>query len=439
MTPGSSVFAGTRNTGAALMVRVRQVGATTRLGRLIELLRLNAKDRATIIEVTDRLGGWFVIAVLGLAGASFYYWSSVSLEKAVAVTVSLLVISCPCALGLSAPVCLSVAVARAARHGILIRGKDVIERITRVKRIFFDKTGTVTSGTPSVVVCEPPLSVQAKRAIAQLERDSEHPYARALRYYVDSTAAGQAEFSVESYPGKGVQGTDSSGDEWQIGSVSWLTDQILDSPIDWRTHVAELKSRCLSPIIVCRNAEVVAVIGVGDDLKTGIDHVIHELESSGREVHLLSGDDPQITSVVAHALKIPCERAIGGASPEEKIAIVAESSRVTPTLMIGDGVNDAAALHAATVGVGVRGGAENCLVAADVFLQEPDAEQIAQLFSGAQRTMAIVHRNLLLSLIYNVVGAGAAICGVVDPLFAALLMPLSSVTVVVSSVFSKSY
>jgi Cu2+-exporting ATPase len=201
----------------------------------------------------------------------------------------------------------------------------------------------------------------------------------------------------------------------------------------------ELARRGVSPVLVAVDRQVAAVAGVGDALRDGAPAAVDALQRLGWTVGVLSGDDPQVVAAVTAALPVDPGACHGGASPEEKLAAVRDAARRQPVVMVGDGVNDAAALAAATVGVAVRGGAEASLAAADVFLARGGLDGLVELAQGARRTMTVIRRNLAVSLVYNVLGASLAMAGVINPLVAAVLMPLSSLTVVTLSFRSRTF
>jgi Cu2+-exporting ATPase len=202
-----------------------------------------------------------------------------------------------------------------------------------------------------------------------------------------------------------------------------------------RADAPELEplSATLTPVLVAVDGAIVAAAGLGDPVRSGARQAVEQLRARGWRVGILSGDDPAVVAAVGRELGVSPEDCVGGTSPEEKQRVVERESAHTPVVMVGDGVNDAAAIAAAAVGIGVHGGAEACLATADIYLTTPGLDSLVRLADGAARTMRVIRRNIAFSLIYNVIGATLAMTGVLDPLIAAILMPLSSLTVVLAS------
>ncbi|MFA7330047.1 MAG: heavy metal translocating P-type ATPase [Candidatus Delongbacteria bacterium] len=443
--PGQPVHAGTTNLLSPLRVRVEATGEETRVGRLLQVVEEAAGRRAPIVRLADRIAGWFVGAVVLAAGGTFALWLWLDPSQAVNHTVALLIVSCPCALGLATPLAVSVAVGRAARAGILVKGGDVIEALSKPGLLLLDKTGTLTEGRVSVVRLLGDAGLLGPAAA--LERRVQHPVARALvdaqsRQTPDPRRLEEEPFEVEELRqdlGGGIRGRVDGHDYW-VGSPAWVGAQLPDGlPGDVQAWVEELVAEGHSPVVLARDGRPAAVAGLGDALRPDAARTVARLQERGWRLGILSGDHPRIVARVAAELGLPPADCRGGVLPEEKLAAVEAAARQGVVVMVGDGVNDAAALSAATVGVSVHGGAEASLAAADVFLTTPGLGAVADLVDGARRTVVVIRRNLLFSLCYNLLGAGLAIAGYINPLVAALLMPLSSLTVVTSSFRAKTF
>ena len=437
---GDPVHAGTTNLLSPLRVRVEATGEQTRVGRLMQVVEEAARRRAPIVRLADRLAVWFTGAVLLVAAGVFALWWWLDLAQAVNHTVALLIVTCPCALGLATPLAVSVAVGRAARAGILVKGGDVIEALSRPGLLLLDKTGTLTEGRVTLRLLKGDEGLLAPAAA--LERLVQHPAAQAL---VDAAAAregGGREFRIGELRqdlGGGIRGV-VDGDELWIGSPAWV-ESLLDGPLpdETRGWIAAVVAQGLSPVVLATGGRPAAVAGLGDALRPDAASTLALLQARGWRVGILSGDHPDIVARVAAELGLDPAACRGGVLPEEKLAAVEEAVRHGTVVMVGDGVNDAAALSAATVGVSVHGGAEASLAAADVFLTKPGLAAVAHLVEGARRTVGVIRRNLVFSVCYNLLGAGLAAAGYINPLVAALLMPLSSVTVVTSSFRSRTF
>ncbi|MDX2115995.1 MAG: heavy metal translocating P-type ATPase [Planctomycetota bacterium] len=430
---GDAVVAGSVNLGAPLRVRVEAAGRATRLGRLMALVEESSRDKAPIVRLADRVSAWFVAAVVALAGVTFAAWWTVDAAAAVEHTVSLLIITCPCALGLATPLAVVVSIGRAARRGILVRGGAALEALAGRGTVIFDKTGTLTTGRMRVVSYDGPEEL--KGLIASAERGSTHPAARAIREaFAGSDGDVEPRAEVEHALGGGVRAT-VGGRELTIGSARFVRGAIGDGPLPGRVEAALARAAeagC-SPVVVACDGVACGVIALGDSVRPEAARCVRALRDWGWNAVVLSGDDPRIARGVARALGIAEESVIGGASPEDKVAFVKAWAGEGPTIMVGDGVNDAAALSAATVGVAVEGGTEAALTASDVSLARAGLSPLVELMDGARRTTAVIRRNLAVSLAYNVLFGGLAVAGLVSPLVAAVLMPLSGISVVVLS------
>lgn len=484
---GDRVHAGTLNLTGRVRVRVERSGAQTRVGQLLALVEEYSTRRARIVQLADRVASVFVAVVVLLAGITLAVWWGRGAAQAIDHTLALLVVTCPCALGLATPLALVAALGAAARRGVLIKGGDALEHLAaRHGVLWLDKTGTLTEGR---------LELRAwvgdeysRHLAAALEAHSSHPIAAAVRRAFAGEAAtddrpgaagsSTGDWAVEDVvqvTGGGITGR-AKGQSVLLGAPSFVAAR--SGPLDGATEerVAEFSERGWTPVVLAVDGAVAAVGAFGDPLRAGMRDVIARLAHTGWEVGILSGDHPQVVRAVGVELGLPEARCRGGLSPEDKLAAVEASQRASaaqvdgkpgdrtgeppglqvrgrnrirtgrrksratpPVVMVGDGVNDAVALAAADVGIGVHGGAEATLSAADVYLTRPHPEDLAALFEGARRTLRVVHRNMALSLIYNVVGATLAMVGWIHPLAAAVLMPVSSLTVVASSYKTRTF
>ncbi len=427
--PGDRVHAGTVNLSARIEVRVERAGEETRVGRLMALVEEHARRRAPIVQLADRLAGAFVVIVLLLAAGTFAVWLRLDPPGALDHAVALLIVTCPCALGLATPLALSAAIGQAARQGILIRGSDVLEKLTRPGRMWLDKTGTLTAGRTALVQWWGDEGV--KPLLASVEAHSSHPVARALSEALGPQLPG-ADVEVKETGGAGIEGT-VDGRRVLAGAPDWVAGRVGVLPGELKAALRAAREAGLSPLLVARDGRAVAAAALGDPVRPDGARALARVKARGWLVGVLSGDDEAAVSAACLALGIGAKDCRGRVSPEGKLAVVTEGLARGPVVMVGDGVNDAAALAAATVGIGVHGGAEAALAAADVYITRPGVARIADLLDGAHRAMAVVRRNVLWALGYNAVGVSIAAAGWLDPLVAAVLMPLSSLTVIVSS------
>ncbi len=433
---GDAVHAGSQNVGGVLRVRVTEVGDASRIGRLMGLVQEGLAEKPPIERFTDRIAGWFVGTVTALAAANFAAWLWIGgLAPAIDHTVALLIVACPCALGLATPLTLAVAVGRAARSGLLVKDAAVFERLARGGRLILDKTGTITRGAPALIAWRG--DVRARGPVAALERASAHPIARALAAALEPDAApGVRATDVEERLDGGIRGL-VAGRDVRVGSLEHLAAHRAVPNSELARDAAALEADGATVVGVALDGHVVAIAGLVDAPRDGAREAIRALVERGFVPEVLSGDVPGAVARVAREVGLDPSVARGGVEPEGKLARVrALAAAGEPTVMVGDGVNDAAALAAAEVGVAVHGGAEASLAAADAFSSRPGLAPLVELVDLSRLTLRTIHRNLGLSLVYNGVAVAAAALGWVDPLVAAVLMPISSASVLALALVS---
>lgn len=436
LLPGDRAHAGTTSLDGRIELEVQSTGEETRVGRLMALVEECSRRQPPIVLLADRLARLFVRVVLLLAAATALLWLWLDPSRAVEHAVALLIVTCPCALGLATPLAVVAGVGKAAARGILVKGGTTLERLSRSGLVILDKTGTVTRGETRLLSWQGDDSLRG--AVAALESQVSHPIARAC---VTAFEGERIALPVEGvrYAGAGVEGT-VDGRFLRVGSVAWVTGRG-DRPADWAVREARrLSAAALTPIYVAADGEVRAVAGFGDPIQEDARFAIDRLRRMGWTIRLLSGDHQDVVAAVGERIGIDADLLEGGASPERKLEVVEQESLRHPVVvMVGDGVNDAAALSAAHVGVAVHGGAEASLAAADVYLSRPGLTPVVELLAGARRTVGVIRRNLAVSLLYNLVSGSLAIAGLIHPLTAAILMPLSSLTVVTLSYRSRTF
>ena len=436
---GDRVEAGATNLTAPLRVRVEAAGDATRVGRLLAWVR-DQEGKARVVLLADRISGYFALTVLALAAATAVLWAWLDPSVMPQHVVALLVITCPCALGMATPLAMSVAAGRAARAGIFIKSDEATQRLTDVDTIVLDKTGTITEGRMSLV--DWVGDEVALDYAAALEAHSNHPIAAAIVQAQGCPVGPEHDgFAVEGFEAvasAGVQGF--VGDRRVcVGRYEWVTE-CGAGDASFEAAVTEFAERGYTPVAVAVDGAVVAVLAVGDAVRDEAAATVARWQAEGYRVLLSSGDHPEVVRAVAAEVGIDAADAHGGVSPEGKRAAVeALQAEGRVVLMVGDGVNDAAALRVADVGVAVGGGSTASLVAADVFMTRPGLQPLDEALHGSHRVLGVVRRNLGISLVYNVGGAAAAIAGVVTPLVAAVAMPISSLVVVASSILQRSF
>lgn len=430
VSPGGVVHAGTLNVAAPVTMRVVEAGSSSRLAQLLAQVEESSARRAPVVAYADRLAGYFVAVVLLLASATFALWMTRDLGAAWDNAIALLIVTCPCALALATPLAVTVSVGRAARAGIFIKGGDALELLARPGHLVLDKTGTVTEGNAALRMWQGDDAVRP--LILALEAGSTHPVADGFRRAWPSVPVPEAE-SVRHHVGGGVVGV-VQGTRIVVGSPRFVREETEPGlellPAD----------PTLTPVWVAVDGVVVGRAGFGDRIRPDAHTALDALRARGWRTTLLSGDDVTVAAAVGAALGFAPDAAIGGATPEEKLRRVQEwRAAGDRVVMVGDGVNDAAAMAAAHVGIGVHGGAEASLATADIHLTAPGLGPLVELVDGAARTLRVIRRNMLWALGYNTIGVTLAMTGTISPLVAAVLMPVSSLTVVLGSWLGRTF
>ncbi len=427
LEPGSVVAAGEVNLTAPIRLAVTAVGRGTRVGRMMDLIEGLSRRRVPVLGTADRLAGPFVVIVMSLSLLTVALHASTGLGEAISHAVALLVVCCPCALALATPLASSVAIGGAASSGILVKGGDVLEVLSRPGRLLLDKTGTLTTGQYRLVRWVGDESLRS--VVASMEASSTHPIAVAIRSAAaDDPSVGVT--GVEHEIGHGIRAMH-AGREILAGSRRLLASAGVAIPGWAESAVASAREIGATPVLVAAGGVCEAVAICGDTLRPEAADAIRRLRSLGWSVGVLSGDDAGTVRAVASRLGIDAPDAIGDASPQRKLEIV-EGTRER-VVMVGDGVNDSAALAGADVGIAVSGGAEASLSAADVYLAETGLDGITDLIDRSRLAVSVIRVCIGAALTYNVVAGTLAVMGMITPLMAAVLMPLSSMTVIALS------
>jgi Cu+-exporting ATPase len=406
--PGSAVPEGAENGDGALIVVATAPGAGGTLSRVSEAVERASASKAPIQRLADRVSAVFVPGVVALAAATAVGWglAGAGWVDAARHAATVLVVACPCALGLATPAALAAGTGAAARRGVLFRDAASLERLAAVDLVLFDKTGTLTTGEPAVVAVHGEADVVRWAAAAQV--GSRHPIARALRAAAPDAPDGT---DARAFPGRGVEAT-VDGATIRAGSASWLG---VDVPSD-RTVVA-----------VARDGAVVGWVELDDPLRDGVSEALGSLRARGLDVGVVSGDRAIVASRVAASLGIT--DVASEVLPEGKAAMVEERRAGRVVAFVGDGVNDAPALAAADVGVAVGTGADAALATAGVALLRPEPQAVVDAVDVARATSRNIRQNLFLAFAFNVVALPLAAVGAFGPALAGLAMAASSVTV----------
>ncbi len=433
--PGDDIVGATINSTVPIVLRVTKVGAETVLAQILAMVERAQTEKAPAQRLADRVSAVFVPAILLAALATFAGWmlSGHGFVAAMVPAVAVLVVACPCALGLATPVAVMVGTGRGAEMGLLIRGGEALERIRSLRAVVFDKTGTLTVGAPAVVDVKPVGGAETRRALllaAAVERVSEHPLARAVVEAARSTGSVPQAEAVEAVPGGGVRGR-VDGFAVAVGSLRWLAESGVETA-PAAAFAQAAAARAWSPFGVAIGGRVEAVIAVADPLRPDSARGVQALRALGLHVVLATGDIP------ATATAIAAEAGIDDVRPElrpaDKEAVIREI-RIAhgPVAMVGDGINDAPALALADVGIAMASGTGVAMAAADITVVHGDIEAVSRAIALSRATLRTIRQNLGWAFGYNLVLVPLAAVGVLPPIGAALAMAFSSVSVVLNA------
>lgn len=441
--PGDPVTGGAINGEGRLMVRTLALGAESVLARIIRLVEDAQAAKAPIQKLVDKVSQVFVPTVLVIALATVVGWwlYGAPLEVALINAVSVLVIACPCALGLATPTAIMAGTGVAARHGILIKDAEALERAHEVGAVVFDKTGTLTSGTPKIAHL---AAVDGNEALllqqaGALQRGSEHPLAKAVLDACTEQGLKVADVSAsQSLTGRGIAGT-LEGRQLALGNRRLLEETGLSAG-DLATSASawEAEGRTLSWLIEQGpQPRVLGLFAFGDTLKTGALQAVQQLKARHISSHLLTGDNRGSARVVAEALGI--DDVYAEVLPADKAATVATLKKTGVVAMVGDGINDAPALAAADIGIAMGGGTDVAMQAAGITLMRGDPRLVPAALEISRKTYAKIRQNLFWAFVYNLVGIPLAAFGLLNPVLAGAAMALSSVSVVSNALLLKTW
>ncbi len=447
--PGDRVTAGSINAEGALSVETTAIGAETTLARIIRLVESAQAEKAPIQRLVDRVSAVFVPAVLALAVLTFAGWmlAGAPAETAILNAVAVLVIACPCALGLATPAAIMAGTGVAARHGVLIQDALALELAQRTAVVAFDKTGTLTEGKPSVTAFEPIGTTRetAMAIAAAIQRHSEHPLARAIVAAHHDEAHGEARApqasDAKAVAGRGVEAR-IDGTRHAIGSARWLDELAIEVPAAARQRATELEAAGNTVSWLMRldaPAAVLALIAFGDTVKPSAREAISRLHALGIRTALVTGDNPGSATAVARELGI--DEVHAQVLPDDKARVIAQLKASTQGVvaMVGDGINDAPALAAADIGIAMATGTDVAMHTAGITLMRGDPALVAAAIDISRRTYRKIRQNLFWAFVYNVVGVPLAAFGLLNPMIAGAAMAFSSVSVVTNALLLKMW
>jgi P-type Cu+ transporter len=457
--PGSHVIGASLNHNGRLIVRATRIGSDTELARITSMVITAQGTKAPIQRLADRISAVFVpiVTVLAIGTFSGWYFTGSSLTKSISIAITVLVIACPCALGLATPVALLVASGRGALRGIVIRQPRTLEVARKVDTVLFDKTGTLTEGVMNVqqstvtLDAGKPLGTSYGSILNEanilasalaIESLDSHPVALSIAKYAESNRANKFEvqdFSVT--PGVGAAG------RVRIGDLSPVV--LIGSPIAVarsstvfhpaiKSAIEQGEADGFTVAVLAWDGVALAVFAVGDQLKNNAAQTVSSLRSRGITPWLVTGDSSQVAANVATAVGIDSAYVVSHASPETKLEIVQRlKSEGHTVLMIGDGINDAAALTASDLSMAMGTGTDTAINSADITLMQTGLENVVEALKLSTKTIKIIRLNMGWALIYNVIGLPIAAAGLLTPLYAAAAMAASSVLVVTNSLRIK--
>jgi Cu+-exporting ATPase len=436
--PGLSVVGATVNIYGQLVVRASRVGSDTQLARMARMVEEAQHGKTQAQRLADRISGVFVPAVITLAVATLGFWLGTGAEPATAFTaaVAVLIVACPCALGLATPTALMVGTGRGAQLGILVRGPEVLEATRRIDTVVLDKTGTVTTGQLAlvdVVAAEGEDSDVVRRLAGAVEAASEHPIGRA----VAGPGPHAAVTGFRNLEGLGVRGA-VDGHEVVVGRPELLTDEGLSLPTELVAAVDRARAAGRTAVVAGWDGRARGVLEVADTVKDGSPEAVRRLRELGLEPVLLTGDHDQVARAVAGQVGI--DEVVAGVLPDGKVAAVRDlQARGRVVAMVGDGVNDAAALATADLGIAMGTGTDAAIAASDLTLVRGDLRVAADAVRLARRTLSTIRGNLFWAFAYNVAALPIAAAGLLTPMLAGAAMALSSVFVVTNSLRLRSF
>lgn len=440
VTVGSGVTGATVNAGGRLVVEATRVGADTQLARMARLVEDAQNGKAEVQRLADRISGIFVPVVLAIALGTFGVWLGVTGDTVAAFTaaVAVLIIACPCALGLATPTALMVGTGRGAQLGILIKGPEVLESTRRVDTVVLDKTGTVTTGRMTlreVYVVADTDEKELLRLAGALEHASEHPVARAIAAGAqERTGALPPVERFENVPGLGVRGR-VEGHDVQVGRLHEG-----ELPEALARAKAEAQTEGRTAVVVTRDGVALGVVTVADAIKETSAEAVRALRGLGLTPVLLTGDNRAVARSVAHAVGIDPGDVIAEVLPEDKVAVVKRlQSEGRTVAMVGDGVNDAAALATADLGLAMGTGTDAAIEASDLTLVRGDLRVAADAIRLSRKTLSTIKGNLVWAFGYNVAALPLAAAGLLNPMIAGAAMAFSSVFVVTNSLRLRTF
>ena len=442
---GSKVIAGSINYEGTIKYKAEKIGKESTVSEIVRLVTQATSTKAPIAKIADTISGYFVPVVLVIAFLAFCIWMLISKNfgTAINIFVSILVVACPCSLGLATPLAIVIASGNASKKGILVKTSETLENAHKVKTICFDKTGTLTKGELSISKLYNYSNMDEKeilKTVASIENKSEHPIARAIVEKAQDENINLEEIKeFKAIPGFGVEAIIESGEKYLIGNKKLMLENNIK--IENEKDEQELVNDGNSILFVSSNNKIVALIGVKDILKENIKEIIKKLKQRKINLVMLTGDNEKTAEIIAKEIGI--EKVISNVTPKEKAEQIKKLKEDGIVMMCGDGINDSVSLVTADIGVSVSSGTDIAMDSSQVVLMSDNLEKIDDLIDISKKTIRNIKQNLFWAFFYNICMIPIA-CGVlipfdisINPMIAALAMTISSLTVVINALRLK--
>lgn len=439
---GDVVIGATINKTGSFKYKATKVGKDTMLSQIISMVEDAQGSKAPVQRLADKISGIFVPVVLGIALITFIVFSRLdSFNTGLINAVSVLVIACPCALGLATPTAIMVGTGKGAEHGILIKSGEHLELAHKLTTIVLDKTGTITKGSPEVVYVEKLTDIDENKLIeitAAVENTSEHPLGEAVVKYARSKGIEFYETKeFNAIPGKGIKAI-YDGKKVAIGNRALIKENLIEIDDNIEEKIAELENKGQTVIIVSIDNEINGIIGIADKIKESSYEAIKKMKEMGLELYMITGDNERTAKAIAREVSI--ENVIAEVLPENKEKIVKSLKKEGKIVgMVGDGINDAPALASADVGFAIGTGTDIAIEASDITLIKGDLNGVVTAIRLSHKTMRTIKQNLFWAFFYNTIGIPFAALGYLNPMIAGAAMAFSSVSVVINSLRLKNF
>ena len=425
---GDTVIAGSINYDGYIEYKAEKIGRDSSISNIVKMVVEATNTKAPIARIADRISGYFVPAIFIIALISFIlnFIITKDINQSILALVSVLVVACPCALGLATPLAMVVAIGNCSRRGILVKSSETLEAINKVDIIVFDKTGTLT--TRKMSIADGIYNKDTLKVLKSLEKNSNHPLAKSI--YNDEKDVFEVQ-EFEEVPGLGVKGI-INGKQYYAGNYKYVEKMNVENTL--KKNEIEFASKGESIVYLFDEKETLLLIGLADTVKKDIKGTIKELEKLNKKIVMLTGDNEKTASAIAKQIGI--ENIISNVNPEQKLEKIKELNKNNNVAMVGDGINDSPSLKSATVGISVENGTDISADSADVILLNENMNNIVKIFNIGKRTIRIIKENLFWALFYNIcmIPLATGLLPIrLNPMIASLAMTLSSLTVVLNS------